>query len=89
VKQVPIHYLRWLVSRASGIVAILLVSVSVLMGLAMATKVLRRPGAKRAVARLHEHIALVALAASSRMDLRCSAIAGCGPACAASRCRSR
>jgi sulfoxide reductase heme-binding subunit YedZ len=59
----PIHYLWWLVSRASGIVALVLISLSVLMGLAMATKVLRRLGVKRAVARLHEHVALVAIAA--------------------------
>lgn len=59
----PINYLWWLVSRASGIVALVLISLSVLMGLAMATKVLRRPGVRRAVARLHEHVALVALVA--------------------------
>ncbi len=59
----PIHVLWWLVSRASGIVALVLISLSVLMGLAMATRVLRRPNLKRAVARLHEHVALVALAA--------------------------
>jgi sulfoxide reductase heme-binding subunit YedZ len=59
----PIHYLWWLISRASGIVAFVLISLSVLMGLAMATKVLSRPGYKRAVLRLHEHVALVAIAA--------------------------
>jgi sulfoxide reductase heme-binding subunit YedZ len=59
----PIHVIWWLVSRASGIVALTLISLSVLMGLTMATKVLRRAGVKRAVARLHEHTALLALAA--------------------------
>lgn len=59
----PIQYLWWLVSRASGILGLVLISLSVLMGLAMATKVLRRPGLKRTVARLHEHVALVALLA--------------------------
>lgn len=59
----PTRVLWWLVSRASGIVALVLISLSVLMGLAMATKVLRGPGLKRAVVRLHEHVALVALAA--------------------------
>jgi methionine sulfoxide reductase heme-binding subunit len=59
----PLHYLWWLVSRASGVVALLLISLSVLIGLAMAAKVLRRPGLKRAVARLHEHLALSALGA--------------------------
>ena len=59
----PIHFLWWLVSRASGILALVLISLSVLMGLAMAAKVLRPPGLKRVVARLHEHVALVALLA--------------------------
>jgi sulfoxide reductase heme-binding subunit YedZ len=59
----PLQYLWWLVSRASGIVAIVLISLSVVIGLAMAAKVLRRPNLKHAAARLHEHLALVALAA--------------------------
>jgi methionine sulfoxide reductase heme-binding subunit len=59
----PIHVIWWLVSRASGIVAVVLISLSVLMGLAMATRVLRRPGLKRAVMRAHEHVALVAIVA--------------------------
>ena len=59
----PLYYLPWLVSRAAGIIAVVLISLSVLIGLAMATKMLRRPSMKRAAARLHEHIALVALAA--------------------------
>jgi sulfoxide reductase heme-binding subunit YedZ len=59
----PQKVVWWLVSRASGILALTLISLTVLMGLAMATGVLRRPGLKRAVARLHEHVALVALAA--------------------------
>jgi sulfoxide reductase heme-binding subunit YedZ len=59
----PTQVLWWLVSRASGIVAIVLISLSVVIGLAMAAKVLRRPGLKRAAIRLHEHMALVALAA--------------------------
>ncbi len=62
-KAEPINYLWWLVSRASGILALVLISLSVLMGLAMAAKVLHRPGLKRVLVRLHEHIALVALLA--------------------------
>ena len=58
----PINYAWWLVSRASGIVALILISLSVLAGLAMAAKVIR-PGLKRSVARLHEHVALTALTA--------------------------
>jgi sulfoxide reductase heme-binding subunit YedZ len=59
----PLQMLWWLVSRASGIVALGLISASVLIGLAMAAKVLRRPKLKRGAARLHEHLALTALAA--------------------------
>jgi methionine sulfoxide reductase heme-binding subunit len=59
----PSHYIWWLVSRAAGIVALALISLSVLIGLTMATKILRRPGLPRKLARLHEHVALVALAA--------------------------
>jgi methionine sulfoxide reductase heme-binding subunit len=59
----PIHYLWWLVSRASGVLALVLISLSVLMGLAMAAKAIRSPPLKRAVVRLHEHVALIALAA--------------------------
>ena len=59
----PLHYLWWLISRASGVVALALVSLSVLMGLAMAARAIPRPGWKRTIARLHEHLALTALAA--------------------------
>lgn len=59
----PLQYLWWLVSKASGIVALVLISVTVVFGLAMAAKALRRPTFKRAVMRLHEHLALTALAA--------------------------
>jgi len=57
------RYLWWLVSRASGVVAMVLISAAVLLGLAMSTKVLRRPGVGKLLMRLHEHLALVAFAA--------------------------
>ena len=58
----PTHYLWWLVSRASGIVALVLIAVSVLLGLAMSARLVpaRR---KRAAARLHESVAVISLAA--------------------------
>ncbi len=59
----PVPYLPWLVSRASGIVALGLVTLAVLLGLTMSAKLLRRPGLGRTLVRLHEHIALVALGA--------------------------
>jgi sulfoxide reductase heme-binding subunit YedZ len=63
VSREPLHYVWWLVSRASGVLAVILVSLAVLMGLVMAARVLPRPGLKRSVARLHEHVALAALGA--------------------------
>ncbi len=59
----PVQVIWWLVSRASGVVALVLISLSVLIGLAMAAKVVRRPAVKRSMARLHEHVALAALVA--------------------------
>ena len=57
----PMAYLWWLVSRASGVVAVILLSLSVLLGLAMAARVLSRPGLKRAAVKLHEQVALTAI----------------------------
>jgi methionine sulfoxide reductase heme-binding subunit len=59
----PTPYLPWLVGRASGIVALALVTIAVLLGLTMSTKLLRRPGIGRTLMRLHEHVALVGLGA--------------------------
>jgi methionine sulfoxide reductase heme-binding subunit len=61
VKREPLDYIWWLVSRASGTVALLLVTLSVLMGLLMASGLLKRPGLKRSLVAVHEHVALVAL----------------------------
>jgi sulfoxide reductase heme-binding subunit YedZ len=58
----PTRYIWWLTSRASGVVALGLVSLSVLLGLTMATKIISRPGLGRRLAGLHEHAALMALA---------------------------
>jgi len=59
----PVAYLWWLVSRASGIVALILISLSVMIGLAMSSNALGRPGTKRILAKLHEHVAVTALLA--------------------------
>ncbi len=59
----PIHYIWWLVSRSAGVVALGMVSVSVLIGLAMATRIVSSPSLRRRLPRLHEHVALVALSA--------------------------
>ena len=53
----------WLASRASGIVALVLIALSVALGLAMAAKSFRRPGVPRILIAIHEHAALAALVA--------------------------
>lgn len=53
----------WLASRAAGVVGLLLVSASVLLGLTMANGLLRRPGLKRWLLAFHEHTALAGLVA--------------------------
>lgn len=58
----PTNYVWWLAGRSAGLVALALVTCSVILGLAMAAKVIpaRR---KRDAVRLHEHLALMGLAA--------------------------
>lgn len=53
----------WIASRASGIVALVLVTVSVGLGLTMAGKPVRSPGFTRALRAIHEQSALAALVA--------------------------
>ncbi len=57
------EYGWWLASRASGIVALILIALSVAIGLAMAAKAFRRPGLPRTLIAVHEHAALAALVA--------------------------
>ncbi|MEA2147051.1 MAG: methionine sulfoxide reductase heme-binding subunit [Solirubrobacteraceae bacterium] len=63
MKKAPLDVVWWLVSRASGVLALVLISLAVLMGLAMAARVLPRGRVTRAVLRVHEHIALAGLTA--------------------------
>jgi len=53
----------WLASRASGLVALVLVTFSVFLGLTMAGKVMRRPGLSKRLMALHEQTALAGLVA--------------------------
>ena len=57
----PTEYGWWLASRASGITAFLLVACSVMLGLAMATKILRGRVRPPVRVKLHEHLALAGL----------------------------
>lgn len=51
----------WLASRASGVVALVLVTISVGLGLMMASKLMRRPGFSRVMTSLHEQTALAGM----------------------------
>jgi methionine sulfoxide reductase heme-binding subunit len=55
----PAEYGWWLSSRAAGVVAFALIACSVLLGLALANRLVRG----RTVVKLHEHLALAALVA--------------------------
>jgi sulfoxide reductase heme-binding subunit YedZ len=59
----PMEYAWWLASRASGIVALALISLAVILGLVMAGRVSREPKLRRAMIAVHEHAALAALIA--------------------------
>ena len=59
----PADYGWWLASRASGVVALVLVTVSVAIGLTMASKVVTTRGVRPVLARVHEHTALAGLIA--------------------------
>ena len=57
------QHVWWLASRASGVVALILVTVSVVLGLTMAGKLARRPGAGRVLSAIHEQTAVTGLVA--------------------------
>jgi methionine sulfoxide reductase heme-binding subunit len=59
----PSAHAWWLASRASGVTAFALVACSVLIGLAMATKILRGRVKAPVLVKLHEHLALAGLVA--------------------------
>jgi methionine sulfoxide reductase heme-binding subunit len=59
----PMEFGWWLASRASGIVALVLIALSVTIGLALAAKAIRKPGMPRVLVAVHEHAALAALVA--------------------------
>jgi predicted ferric reductase len=59
----PSQHLFWLASRAFGVVAIVLVSLSVGVGLALAGRFGRRPGLPARLKRMHESLALAGLIA--------------------------
>ena len=58
----PANYVWWLAGRSAGIVAMLLITCSVILGLAMAARVIP-PRWRRDAVRVHQHLALIALGA--------------------------
>jgi sulfoxide reductase heme-binding subunit YedZ len=63
VDRAVTEYGWWLASRASGLVALVLVTISVAIGLTMASKIARRPGVPRILTAIHEQTALAGLIA--------------------------
>ncbi len=59
----PMEYAWWLASRASGVIALVLIALSVAIGLTMAAKAVKKPGLPRILIAVHEHAALAALVA--------------------------
>jgi sulfoxide reductase heme-binding subunit YedZ len=59
----PGQHFFWLASRAAGVVALALVALSVMLGLAMAGRVSRRPGVPARLKAYHEALALSGLVA--------------------------
>ncbi len=57
----PANYPWWLASRSAGIVAFVLIAASVTLGLFMASGIYRRPGLKRDLLKVHQHLALAGL----------------------------
>ncbi|CAN5599648.1 hypothetical protein BH10ACT11_BH10ACT11_05150 [soil metagenome] len=56
-------HLWWLASRASGVIALGLVTCSVALGLIMSGRIMRKPGRAKVMVAIHEQTALVALVA--------------------------
>jgi sulfoxide reductase heme-binding subunit YedZ len=59
----PLNHIWWLASRASGIVALILVTISVGIGLTMSAKLMRRRGLGPKLMAIHEQTSLAGLVA--------------------------
>lgn len=57
----PTHQIFWFASRAFGIVAMVLLGISVAVGLAMSGRLMRRPGSTAKLRHFHESATLVTL----------------------------
>ncbi len=54
-------HLWWIASRASGLVALALISGSVILGLMMSGRIMRKPGRAKTMVALHEQLALAGM----------------------------
>jgi sulfoxide reductase heme-binding subunit YedZ len=63
MNQTIANHAWWLASRASGLIALGLVTISVALGLTMAGRLSKRPGAARALGAVHEQTAVTGLIA--------------------------
>jgi sulfoxide reductase heme-binding subunit YedZ len=61
-RAAPANYVWWLAGRSAGVVAMLLITASVIIGLSMATRVMPTRW-KRGAVGLHQHLSLIALGA--------------------------
>jgi len=61
-RAAPANYVWWLAGRSAGFVAMLLITVSVILGLAMAARAMP-PRWRREAVGLHQHLSLMALGA--------------------------
>lgn len=59
----PVKYGWWLTSRAAGITALLFITASTVLGLFMASGIVKRPGLKGRLMPAHEYISLFAVIA--------------------------
>jgi len=59
----PLNHVWWLASRASGVVALVLVTISVAIGLMMSAKLMRKRGLGVKLTAIHEQTALAGLVA--------------------------
>jgi sulfoxide reductase heme-binding subunit YedZ len=59
----PSQHLWWIASRSLGVVAMVLLTVSVVIGLTMSGRLARRPALRRWLVATHEHTAIAAITA--------------------------